>query len=349
MYYAPSTQRRFSISSTFHGALVLPGAVAKGAYEAGVIAELADNNIPIDRIVATSSGALNGVAYAAGIRCGREKEMAANLVSAWVEGGGWHNSLHFSTWNMLKGRGLSSREGLLKMLKALIHPCPDSAKREVQLRIIVAPLNGVTGAIGKNPATTYERLLHFSGKDFDDTEGLARMFDATTAACAFPGLYAPVEIDGLGHCVDGGTVNNAPIKYVLDESDIDQIYMPIPFPAVMPPNGSSSWWGLSNSMIEILINERLYRDLKDMHSVNEDIVALNTLVSRGVLTEPQLEIVKATLRIRHVECTQIRPAESLGGNSFSGFFSKSERLKLVAEGRKAARATIADKTKRQSG
>jgi predicted acylesterase/phospholipase RssA len=51
------------ISSKPHCALILPGAVAKGAYEAGAIEELTHREIRIDRIVATSSGALNGVAY----------------------------------------------------------------------------------------------------------------------------------------------------------------------------------------------------------------------------------------------------------------------------------------------
>ena len=79
-------------SKTSHFALVLPGAVARGAYEAGVIEVLAEQDTRIDRIVATSSGALNGLAYAVGIRSGTEKEIAARLIASWVEDGGWNKS-----------------------------------------------------------------------------------------------------------------------------------------------------------------------------------------------------------------------------------------------------------------
>jgi predicted acylesterase/phospholipase RssA len=276
------------------------------------------------------------VAFAAGIRSGHEKEMAAKLVNAWIEGGGWGNSLSFSPWNWLRGRGLSDRGGLLKMLNDLVKPCKSSEKREVELRIIVAPLNGVQGAIGSTPATTYEKFFHFSGKDFDTAEGLARIFEATTAACAFPGLFAPVELDGLGPCVDGGAVNNAPIKYALDEGDIDQVIMPIPFPALMPAGGSRHGLGLLNHLIEILINERLYRDLKDAQVINEKVAALDKLVSNGELSLAQVKAVKKVLGNRLVQVVEIRPDQSTSKNAFSGFFSKKDRVCLVDEGRKAA-------------
>ena len=101
---------------------------------------LAEKNTRIDRIVATSSGALNGVAYAAGIRSGREKEMIAKLVNAWIEGGSWYNSFNLKPLNWLSGKGLSDRSGLLKMLRDLVVPCIKSKKRDIELRIIVSPL-----------------------------------------------------------------------------------------------------------------------------------------------------------------------------------------------------------------
>jgi predicted acylesterase/phospholipase RssA len=225
-----------------HFALVLPGAVARGAYEAGVIDVLAGQELHIDRIIATSSGALNGMAYAAGIRSGRAKEMAAELVSAWIELGSWNDSLTFNPWNWLSGKGLSGHEGLLKMMRTLVKPCAKSAKREVEFRIIVAPLNGVVGKIGRKPATTYERIIHFTGKDFDTHESLERMFKVATAACSFPGLFAPVELDGLGPCIDGGAVNNAPIAYALAESNVKRVIMAVTkwFWLSKPPRGNSN-------------------------------------------------------------------------------------------------------------
>ena len=328
--------------SNSHRALILPGAVAKGAYEAGVIQMLIEKNIQIDRIVATSSGALNGVALAAGIRAGREKEVADQLVDAWIDRGGWHNSITLSPWQWLLGRGLSNRDGLLKMLTDIVVPYAPSAMREVELRIIVASLDGTRGCIGDKPATTYERVLHFSGKDFDTTEGLGRVFEATTAACAFPGLFAPVNVAGVGPCIDGGAVNNAPIQYALDECGVSGIIMAIPFPEVMPIKGTGTMLNQLNHMVEILINERLYRDLKNAETVNREVATIEEMGNQGLLQQEQVTAIKRALKIRMVEITEVRPAHHLPGNSFSGFFSRDERIKLVAAGREAARMAFAN-------
>jgi predicted acylesterase/phospholipase RssA len=324
-----------------HFALVLPGAVASGAYEAGVIDTLAQEDVRIDRIVATSSGALNGMAYAAGIRAGREKEMAETLADAWLELGSWNDSFSFNPLHWLSGRGLSGHEGLLKMMRALVKPCSESKKREVELRIIVAPLNGVVGNIGGKPATTYERIVHFTGKDFDTQEGLDRIFQVVAAACSFPGIFAPVDLPGLGPCIDGGAVNNAPIAYALSESNVKRVIMAVPYPSIMPPPKSLSGVALLTHLAEILIHERLYRDLNEAQTVNQDYDDLQKLVANGVITPEQLLEIEKVLIVRKVEITEIRPRESLKGTPFTGFFKKEARARLIDEGRKAAKDTLA--------
>jgi predicted acylesterase/phospholipase RssA len=319
-----------------HCALVLPGAVSKGAYEAGAIGVLAQQDMRIDRIVATSSGALNGVAYAAGIRSGHEREMAEKLAKAWVDLGGWKDAFRFNPLSMVTGRGLSNRSGLLKMLHEVVTPCTHSKKREVELRIIVSPIDGIQGAIGKIPATTYEKVFHFSGPDFDTREGLEKIFNVTTAASAFPGLFTPVELEGLGPCLDGGTVNNAPIAYALEEGDIDHVIVPVPFPELIPAPKTAYGLGLANHLVGVLINERLYRDLRDAETVNEKVAALDELVEKGKLSAEQLEAIRKILPLRKVRITQIRPDKTLGGTVFSGFLHKNERKKYVREGREAA-------------
>jgi predicted acylesterase/phospholipase RssA len=319
-----------------HCALILPGAVSKGAYEAGAIGVLAQHDVRIDRIVATSSGALNGVAYAAGIRAGHEREMAEKLAKAWIELGGWKDAFRFNALSAITGRGLSNRAGLVKMLHEIVTPCTHSKKREVELRIIVSPINGIRGAIGKMPATTYEKVFHFSGPDFDTPEGLEKIFDVTTAASAFPGLFTPVELEGFGPCLDGGTVNNAPIAYALDEGDINHVIVPVPFPELLPPPKTARGLGLANHLVGVLINERLYRDLKDAETVNEQVGKLDQLVSAKVITAEHLQEIRKIMPLRKVKITQIRPDKTLGGTVFSGFLHKNERKKYVREGREAA-------------
>jgi predicted acylesterase/phospholipase RssA len=326
--------------SSTHFALVLPGAVARGAYEAGVIQELADRDIRIDRIVATSSGALNGLAYAVGIRTGREREMAERLAKAWIEKGGWRNSLALNPLHLLSARGLSNSSGLLKLMRELIEPCRQSQKRDVELRMIITPLSGVRAKIGQAPATSYEHLMRFSNADFDSVERLETVFNVVCAACAFPGLYQPVQLPTLGACVDGGAVNNAPIQYALEESDVGRVIMPVPFPREMSFGEWKSGFGLLNHLISILINERLFRDLKEACTINHDIDKLAQMVSDGHINSDQFEKILSVLGIRKVEVTEIRPQSKLKGGTFTGFFSKRDRISLVQAGREAAQFAL---------
>jgi predicted acylesterase/phospholipase RssA len=324
-----------------HFALILPGAVARGAYEAGVIQVLTEKEINIDRIVATSSGALNGLAYAVGIRNGHEKEMAKLLTASWIENGGWSQTLNFNIWGLLRGRGLSSAAGLLKMMRDMIKPCKNSKKKDVELWIILTPLDGTISKISDRPATTYEKIVKFSGSQFDTPEGLEEVFNVVSAACAFPGLFDPVEVKDLGLCVDGGVVNNAPIKYALLDSTIHRVLIPVPFPALMPSGGWKSGVGLLSHLIEILINERLFRDLKNAQNVNHEADKLQQMVSEQVITTEQMEKIKSVLKIRKVEITEVRPDQGLKSSAFSGFFRKGDRIRLVEQGRKAALETLA--------
>lgn len=328
-------------SSNSHFALVLPGAVARGAYEAGVIDVLVEQDLKIDRIVATSSGALNGLALAAGIRAGNSREMVDLLIKSWVDRGNWQGSLTISPWAFLRGRGLSSHQNLLDMMHDLVKPCTTAIKHDVELRIIITPLNGIMGKIGNREATTYEKVMKFANEDFDTQESLEKIFQVVSAACSFPGLFEPVDIEGLGCCVDGGAVNNAPIKYALEESDVVRVIVPVPFPAAMQPGDWKKGLGLLNHLIEILINERLFRDLKEAHAINRKTLRLEKLCKEGVITSEQLTEIKKAIGVRKVEITQIRPREGLKASPFAGFFHKNERMRLIDEGREAARETLA--------
>lgn len=327
-------------SPSSHFALVLPGAIARGAYEAGVIDILVEQNLKIDRIVATSSGALNGLALAAGIRAGRRREMIDCLIQYWVDRGKWQEALSISPLAFFRGRGLSGKDSLISMMRDLVKPCDSAERHNVELRIIITPLNGILGTIGDKQATTYEKVMKFSNADFDSQESLERIFSCVAAACAFPGLFEPVEVEGLGSCVDGGAVNNAPIKYALEESDVNRVIVPVPFPRVMQEGDWKKGLGLFNHLIEILINERLYRDLKEAATVNRKAERLELLCREGKLTPEQLEAVKDAIRVRKVEITQIRPREGLRASPFAGFFHKEERMRLIDEGREAARQTL---------
>jgi predicted acylesterase/phospholipase RssA len=334
------------ISPPIQYALVLPGAVARGAFEAGVIKVLVEEKLQINRIVATSSGALNGIALAYGIRFGREKEMVDKLIKTWIDQGSWHNSMSFNLFHLFNGRGLSDSQRILKLMRDLIKPSDVSPVSDVELCIITCPLNGVMGSINGKEATTYEKILRFSGKDFDTKEGLECIFNAVTAATAFPFLFEPVKVKDYGFCIDGAAVNNAPIRVAVEEPDVEHLIMPIPFPAIMKLGDKKSGLSLASHFAEILVNERLYRDLKSAYQKNDQADQLTEMVKDGVISEDQFKKLKKIIPVRKVEITQIRPEKDLKGNSFAGFFHKENRIELVKDGILAAHKAFPKLNKR---
>src|SRR5689334_2482179 len=142
-------------------ALILAGAVAKGAYEAGVLKVIADRGIPVRRIVAASSGALNGVAYAAGVRARREVLAAQELVELWMHRSRWYDVFSLNLGDLFGGTGISDQSRLLTILRDSIQPSAIPEPAPVDLHIVVAPVNGHEGRIGEDAATTYERVLGF--------------------------------------------------------------------------------------------------------------------------------------------------------------------------------------------
>jgi NTE family protein len=326
-------------------AVVLAGAVAKGAFEAGVIRALVRADVKIARIVAASSGALNGTVLAASVRSRNLIAGAEALVALWRDHAEWNEVFHASFRDLLRRDGVSDQARLLALLRAHIPPTQPADPDDVSLRIIVAALGGCRGAIGAEPATTFEAMCDFDTTAFGSREGLERVFAAATASAAFPGVFAPVEIDGVGPCVDGGTVNNTPMKWALDDAigaQVDAIGAQVDAIVVVatsvvqrtePPELSGV--GLIGHLADMLIGERLYRDLREAEQVNAALAKLGALVERGVLDAAQLAQVTGALgwgRRRPIPVIQIRPTTALAGNAFSGFFHADIRSQHLEAG-----------------
>jgi NTE family protein len=318
-------------------AIVLAGAVAKGAFEAGVLQAIARSNLEIVRVVAASSGALNGTVLASAIRQRKLIDGVDGLVELWRDQAGWTNVFHANVSELAARRAISDRKRVLELLRAHVPATPRGD--EVNLRLLVASLNGVDGTIGDHAATTFESVRDFSGEDFASAESLERVFAAATASSAFPFLFAPVEVDDIGPCVDGGAVNNTPVKWAL-EGDLGASLDAIVVVATTLEHASGPpeqlhGFSYAGHLATMLIGERLYRDLHEAEQVNAQLANLVALVESGVLGADQLQTVLGALgwvRRRPVKIVQIRPIEDLPGNSFAGFVEPALRREYIAAG-----------------
>jgi len=319
--------------------VVLAGAVANGAFEAGALEVLAGRAAPVARVLGTSSGALNAAFFARSLLAGDPRAGAAALVHLWSTQATWWRVLRPSARGLLGLSGLSGQGGVLALLRRHVEPVPEP-RGDVELRIVVTALRGRPGDIGGAPATTHEGVCRFGAEDFRTRERLEGVFRAAVASAAFPGAFVPALVPGLGPCSDGGLVNNTPLKHVLGE-DVGRVVVVVPSPRVSHDLAPGSVGALLGRIADIVVQERLYRDLREAAQVDARLAAIEALGPR--LGDPGLlEQVKAAAGLagaRRLQVIEIRP-DRPPPNSFAGFFSRALRDDLVEQGRAAARRAL---------
>lgn len=189
MAEAPTTpktrQGQGSVSKT---AFVLAGGGSLGAVEVGMLLTLLEAGIVPDLIVGASVGALNGAFLAARPDLDRAQQLAR-------------------VWRQLHRRDVfpvSFVGGLLSLLSLrnhLVDPTP--LRRLLQRHLRYRELG--EAAVPLHIVTT-DILL---GTEVVLSSG--SVLEAVMASAAIPGVFPPVELDGL-YLADGGIANNTPIS-----------------------------------------------------------------------------------------------------------------------------------------
>lgn len=316
-------------------AIVLAGGVAKGAFEAGALDVLVRRGLRIGQLVGTSSGALNATMIAAAVRGGRELDATARLLTLWRDDADWMRVFHVTLHDALEGRGLSDSDKILKLLRGEIPRVLSDQRHEVGLRIVVGALQGVTTMIAGTPATSFEGVLPFEGPDFDDATRREQIYVAAAASAAFPVLFNPVDVPGLGPCIDGGVVNDAPVKLATD-SGAERVVVIAPYPAAYRSATLPRGVEFASHLVDALIHERLYRDLRDTEATNLMLARLRGLVADGTLSPSQYDKVAEVLGFRPLQLIAIRPDAELPGNPFVGFLHRELRERYITAGEAAA-------------
>ena len=324
-------------------AVVLAGGVAKGAFEAGALDALIERGVRLSQVVGASSGALNATLLAAGIRAGRARDATRRLVELWRDDARWMRFLHVSLRDLFARTGVSDSKDILQLLREEVPRIATAAVSPVRLRIVVAALQGVADALDGQPSTKFEAVLAFADGDFDaDAEATReRIYNAAAASSAFPLLFHPVDVPSLGPCCDGGAVNNTPIQLATQEG-IDEVIVISPYPAEFGAAPALHGVELVSRLVDILIQERVHRDLREAHETNDAIARLRALADDGTLSAAQLDAVLRAFGAKPLRIIAIRPAAELPGNAFAGFLRRDLREQYIAAGRAAALAVALD-------
>jgi NTE family protein len=324
-------------------ALVLAGAVAKGAFEAGVLSVLAEREVPIDIIVATSAGALNAAVYATGVRFGRTRVAGEVLASLWADKADWLHIVSPTLKGIFGLQGASTSRALQKIVRSGMEQVAEGTtgpRGDVQLQLIATTLRGKLHDSKGVPTTTFEHVMGLHGPDFDSAAGRDKVAHTAVASGAFPILFVPVEVEGVGPCVDGGAVNNTPISWAI-EAGAERVIVvtgnPLEIPAE-PLSGAT----LLGKEVDIAINERLFRDLLQARRVNKKLEAID----EALTTLPEAErnrtrdAVRLALGWSPLDILEIRPENPLAGDAFSGLHDRTQRLGYLDVGRAAAHRAL---------
>jgi predicted acylesterase/phospholipase RssA len=328
-------------------ALVLAGAVAQGAFTAGALSVLSEpdskSRLGLDfaRIVGASSGALNATYYAAAIRAGKEAFAGQRLTQLWLDDATLHGVFDLSLRDLVATLGLSTQHKLLELLRRNIEPGP--GVNAIDLRLVVTNVDGEPIEVNGSAATTFEHVVEVPGAAFDSSESLERVFAATVASAALPGLFAPARVvtdDMSFRGFDGGIVNDAPLGHALRGApEIDRVFVIAPFPRIRREPPDLHGLPLAWHVLDIIVQERLVRDLLDVGWINECLAKLLPLLPDPAQRDAVLGALGWTGR-RPVQVIEIRPEGELPGDSFSGFASRELRQQYTRAGVDAARRLV---------
>ena len=199
---AAATCVRTSIGRDVPTALILTGGGAKGAYEAGAVAALAEAGVPIRLVAGSSAGALSAAMIAAG-RADRLEATWRSLTRERIY------SVRAPTFfaGLLPGwltlRALSGASSLLdpQPLRELITASVELERiRSSAITLVVT----TTDIVRREPRV------------FDNHTVTV---DALVAAAAVPGLFPAVDVDGA-LLVDGGLTGRAPVLEALEAATV---------------------------------------------------------------------------------------------------------------------------------
>jgi len=111
-------------------------------------------------------------------------------------------------------------------------------------------------------------------------------------------------------------------------------------PSAQPVEEKLAWLDLVGKEVDIAINERLFRDLRQARRVNDKLAALSQELERQGLSQEQRAAAMASLGWKPLEIVEIRPTEPLTGNAFSALGQPALRREYLDLGRRAAERAL---------
>ena len=272
-----------SISQPGPKILVLSGGGSYGAAQAGMLKAVVESGFVPDHIVGVSAGALNGAAIAQDF----SPAAAENLCQA------WSNATHRSVFPS-------------RTITQLLHVVTNQQSLQPShgVRRLIESFGPVADLVDLSKSAI---PLHVGAVEL--SSGYLRWFstgpcmDVLTASCALPGVFPPVDVEGVTY-IDGGVISNVPWRKALSFDPVQIVCLDVTVDSLSP--------GAPESALGILL--RSYGH------------------SRVALREMEQALVPEGVPVWHITCDLAHVG--------SGSFSKSAQL--TKEGYEAALSYLAE-------
>jgi NTE family protein len=232
-------------------ALVLGGGGPRGAVQIGMLQVLAEHGFVPDRIYGCSVGAVNGVGFACDPTVGGVERMTRIWTGINREHVFPQGRLH-GPWLYFQQRdAVYSNSGLRKIIEDGI-TCELLEDTAVPVEVVATSL-----ADGRERWFTYGPAA-----------------EAVLASAAMPAIFPPIEIEGDRY-VDGGVVNNVPIRRALDAGATRIVVLLCNAPLYTPGTSRRPIEAVINALF-VSINARFPRDMAQLPEGVEVILCVGS-------------------------------------------------------------------------
>lgn len=322
-------------------ALVLSGGGAKGAYAVGAVEVLLERLPPPDLVCGSSVGALVAAMLAEGVKQGDPLAFVREQAAAWLAESprlhlNWRGALHAflrhgPRWRTLGEIPSVYTDGFLRAAVDRFLPPGRAFADYRRTRLLVTASNLETGRVQvfdeRSPVPVREALL---------------------ASLSYPILFPSRYLQGAP-LVDGGLLDNTPLAHVLRRGAATVVVIslrPKDGPAV--PSGPDAFNGaveVAQRILSLLLEERMYRDLRRAVETNELLALLEAYpnLPRG-FRQRLLELLRGgglEPHRRYVQLVEIGPREALEPPGTFGFRQREALQAAMERGRQDALGVLA--------
>jgi NTE family protein len=234
-------------------AVILSGGGAKGAYEAGVIAVLAERRVPLRIAAGSSAGALSAAMLVAG-RADRLEAM-------------WRSIRREQVYSM---RAPVFLAGLLPGWLTLLALNGSSSLLDPQpLRELISTSLDLE-RVRSSPVRLLVTATDLVRKETRAFDNQTVTVDALMAAAAVPGAFPPVDIDGAV-LVDGGLTSRAPVIEALQVTPVDRALVVVSYAAGEPSAPPTTMRRALDAAVETAMLHQIRRDVELARLTHPDV------------------------------------------------------------------------------